>query len=494
MAIDDATRIFSISPITDEFHNYVTGQKLDFDSPQSIQFADIEGNHWVYFDGTGIKTIHEASLSQKIDIVTKQAFVTYFYWDAVNKKVVFDLYDERHGISMSPDTHEYLHITRGAQFGSGYGLGNFVIGDGSLDTHAQFSIEAGTIYDEDLRHDFDGSIVGDTIDVMYLLGDSLLRDGSQSGFSFLNATNGRVYYNLNTNGVWSLEEVPTGDYVLYHIFAINGYNKQVVSVMGQSVYPNRNEAREAASTEIRSIKAGFELAEAVPVATYILQTSDGYGNSVKARVINNADGTNYVDWRSTELSGGVNPSDHANLVNVLRAGTGVSRGHVDNAYPLQLPELTTAQRDLISANEGMKIFNTTDGEEQIYKGGQWVASGGGGGASYRAINNTPIPVLGASTTNIPVANSVVTYAIANGALTLAFTASGGDGTEEITTKAILDNSANSEAVTVAWSDANLNWNWDDSGVPSSLAAGAKYVLEIEVESATEVFAMLIPKG
>lgn len=73
------------------------------------------------------------------------------------------------------------------------------------------------------------------------------------------------------------------------------------------------------------------------------------------------------------------------------AATGVDVGHVSNSEPLQLPELTTTERDAIgSPNEGMKIFNTTDSEEQIYIGAAW-ASNLAGGHVYKE-NGTPITV------------------------------------------------------------------------------------------------------
>jgi len=42
---------------------------------------------------------------------------------------------------------------------------------------------------------------------------------------------------------------------------------------------------------------------------------------------------------------------------------------------LQLPELTTTERDaVVSPNDGMKIYNTTLGEEQTYNGSSWSSA------------------------------------------------------------------------------------------------------------------------
>lgn len=82
-------------------------------------------------------------------------------------------------------------------------------------------------------------------------------------------------------------------------------------------------------------------------------------------------------------SGGSSPSktvinvpvasvNHATLGGVVEARTSVPDGHIDNSKPLQLPELTTTERDaVVSPNAGMKIWNTTTSTEQTYDGTSW---------------------------------------------------------------------------------------------------------------------------
>ena len=84
----------------------------------------------------------------------------------------------------------------------------------------------------------------------------------------------------------------------------------------------------------------------------------------------------------TYLDVPVGAINHATLGGVVPAETGVPDGHVDNDFPLQLPELTTAERDAIgSPNAGMQIQNTTTGQVEEYQSGAWGAAGGGGGSS-----------------------------------------------------------------------------------------------------------------
>lgn len=63
---------------------------------------------------------------------------------------------------------------------------------------------------------------------------------------------------------------------------------------------------------------------------------------------------------------------HNSLAGVNPASTNEESGHIDNKYPLQFPELTTIERDaIVSPNNGMKIFNLTEGVFQKYQNGVW---------------------------------------------------------------------------------------------------------------------------
>lgn len=73
----------------------------------------------------------------------------------------------------------------------------------------------------------------------------------------------------------------------------------------------------------------------------------------------------------TTINVPVSAVNHATIGGVVEARTGVPDGHIDNSKPLQLPELTTAERDLVTANPGMEIWNTTTGSKQIYDGVSW---------------------------------------------------------------------------------------------------------------------------
>lgn len=380
LAVDALTRTFTIDVISgDHYHFYELGDKYEKeggDTTQSIVFTDVEGEHWFFFEAGVLKAEHDPTFARKLEIITGYAFIGTIWWNATDNQVEVDIMEERHGISMAPATHVYLHLTQGAKHLDGMGLGDVIAdANGSLDAHAQFSVAAGSYADEDLVHVSDALAVGATIPVIYNDGaNSNIRTSTQAGFGILNAPAGRLYYNEDVGGVWQLTEVGNNDFTLYHIFGFNGVDVNIVSVMGQSTYGTKADARVGATTEISNLISGLPFPEMIPLATLIYECKDAYTNAVKARIVSDGDGNPFIDWRTSEISQGTPPSSHSNLTNVDNAATGIVQGHVDNTKPFQVPELTTTQRDLITPNAGMRIYNTTIGAEQAYLNGRWGLS------------------------------------------------------------------------------------------------------------------------
>lgn len=312
----DGTRTFSIAPISSPFYYHVEGLKYAKTAQEDLIITDVEGIHVIYYDGATLTCVANPIATQISVVIRTKCILAYIYWDATNSEQIY-FGNELHSDSMSPDTHSYLHFTRGAQFLQGSGLTDLIVdGDGSLDTHAQFGESAGFMADEDLITS--SSTIGSTVGlpIYYLTGASGdMRQVTQTGFSVYNtgSANGRLYYNEWTGSTWQLTEVGAGDYVLCHVFDINGYpgEPQKVAVMGQNDYINAVQARAGASEEISTILSGFPFEEIVPIATVIFQTG-AYTNTVQARV-RPADDGDYVDWRTTDLAQGTTATAHANL-------------------------------------------------------------------------------------------------------------------------------------------------------------------------------------
>ena len=333
LSVNNGIRTFSIAPITGtEFHLYQLGRKYEITGTDSVVFPDTEGTHWFYYDEGVLTVLTNPTPAQSKNIILNKCFIAEIYWDATANAHQLDIFEERHGISMSPETHVYLHLTRGAQYLSGYILGNFVAdGNGSLNTHAQFSATAGAFVDEDITHIFSGKSVGDTIPVVYLEGaNGDLRSETNTGFAISYNPAGTIYYNQFTGGVWQKTEVGSNNFCLYHIFTLNGVTEQIMSVMGQNEYATLSAARDAAVTEISSIVAAFTLPEVVPVATVIFKANSSYTNTPSAAIQSVSAGVYYVNWIDTELSQGAAPTNHQNLAELQLAANSITFGHIDD--------------------------------------------------------------------------------------------------------------------------------------------------------------------
>ena len=329
----EAALDFFIAPTNGEteFHYYERGDKFEQVGSDTIKWTDQEGEHWFYYQEGILTHLYNPSEPEKEHIILSHAFVAAFYWDATNKKIIVDVMDERHAISMSPETHLYLHLTRGAQYVSGYSLGDFnADGDGDAASAAQFSVSEGIFLDEDLKHVEDGfaSTVG--MPIVYNLGANAdTREYSQPGFSIAGTSGVGVFYNEWTGTEWILSTVPDRDACCYHQFGFNGQTKHTISVMGQVAYGSVNAARDGASTEISNIISQLPFAEMIPVSTIVVESRTSYLNAVGGR-IRTIDGENYIPWTTTELAQGTTPSSHSNLTNVQLAGAGVSQGHIND--------------------------------------------------------------------------------------------------------------------------------------------------------------------
>lgn len=342
LSMDNGSRTFTVSSSSYPYHYYMTGDKYEKEESDSIVLPDTEGLKAVYYDGDTLSYIDNPNDGQISQAIRTKATVAYIYWDADNSEYNY-FGEELHGISMSPDTHSYLHFTRGAQFLSGLALNTIVAdGDGDINTSAQFGVDSGFYADEDLLITTDSiaSTVG--LPIYYLDGTNNLRrttmEGLTDGYSVLTDieagvdTTGRLVFNEFTGGVWQLTTITNNDFVLCHVFAINGQDTddQIIAFIGQSDYLTRGAARAGAETEISNLLTVLPVQEIIPLGTVIFQTSNGYDNEVKARVISTEEGDDYVDWRTSELQAGAAPSSHNNLASLELAASGVTYGHIND--------------------------------------------------------------------------------------------------------------------------------------------------------------------
>jgi hypothetical protein len=312
----NATRTFSIQPTATNYTFYVGGT-LFIRTGDTVQIADTEGVHVIYYDSNIVLTSLANPTFGEIDtIIQHYAIVAILYWDTSAATQIF-LADERHGYIMSPSTHAYLHFTEGMRYLYGLGL-NTIDPDqsGDLDAHAQFGIDAGAVTDEDLFKSISAVVSTTGLPIYYMTGAAAdWNKSTNAGFSVLTTGTGRLAWNEFTGGAWQLTEVDNNDFVLCHVFATNEVDNPTIAVLGQAEYNTLGQARTGAETEIRSLLLNDILfPEIKPIATVILQTSTGYANAVKGRIRTTDEGDNYIDWRNESIGRAeISTSDHGSL-------------------------------------------------------------------------------------------------------------------------------------------------------------------------------------
>lgn len=312
ISFDNTSRTLTINKVLTQFTFYYKGHAYTKDSAQTATITDTEGLWYFYFDLNGTL---QSTQSFTSSLITSNILVAAGYWDADNNTMLL-LSDERHQCGMDGYTHLHLHNSLGTRFVSGLALGNFSIGDGSSNTHAQFSFATGVIRDEDLTHTLTAVNSTTGIGIYYRSGAAgNWRRTTQTGYSAKTTGTGRLAYNQYTGGAWQLTEVTDNRYVLYHIFATNGFTDQFISVMGQTQYTTITAARTGAATEINSINLnGLPTKEFKPIGTVIFQTKDTYTSAIKARVVLTDLSANYVDFRFSGLESNISGvSSHNNL-------------------------------------------------------------------------------------------------------------------------------------------------------------------------------------
>lgn len=305
LSINDASRTLTVSPVGASFVCFVKGKRIEISSPLQAQWSTAHGLHFFYIDING-NLITTTTFTDAI--ITEYAFVSMVYWDAsANKHIIFA--NEKHGIKMSPITHQYLHRTRGAAFDSGGKLVNFVVdGGGGSNTHAQFTSNSGVIWDEDIRIAYPAQA---QIPVFYRSGAAGLwkrKDANSfpviiSGEEGYTGAGGRLPYNHFNGTNWVLSEVSNNKFVLVHIFATNDIEFPIIAIQGQVEYNAKADARNGAVSEIREL-SGLPVYEFCPLGSVIFETGNSYTNTPKARIVSTTDGDDYEDHRLDSIRPG----------------------------------------------------------------------------------------------------------------------------------------------------------------------------------------------
>ena len=356
ISFSNATRTFTIAPTGADFVVWCKGVKYTFASAQTVVIPNTTGLHYIYFDASGV-------LSTQMSYFTweEHAPTAYIYWNATTSTAIY-FGDERHGVTLDWQTHEYLHRTRGAAIASGFGASNYTTtGTGATDADAQIDIGGGTFFDEDMQIDVvsTNSPAANTwqqdlsgparIPVLYLSGSAWVID-APTDFPF-KVVSGVPQYNLYSGGTWSTANVANNEYHVSWILATNNLNYPVVSIISQAA-TNQVSQAEAMTFEGLSL-SGFPSVEFRPLYKVIYQHKTSFANSVKVSTIA------VYDLRSLQSAGvaAALVQDHGNLSGL---------GDDDHAQYLHVSEVRTpssAVKNSFLPSQGSNSgkYLTTDG-------------------------------------------------------------------------------------------------------------------------------------
>ena len=317
-SVNAGTRTLTVTPVSTNFTYYVQGQAYT-STAQSVVWTATEGLWYFYFDNTNTLKATQSATTWASVVAGSGAGVAILYWDNTNAAVL-DLNEERHGTQLSGTTHSYLHLYFHTQYNSGLALGNFTIGNGSSNTHAQFSVANGVIADEDITVNITSgspqtlSTIAQ-IPIFYLSGATpVWRKKTadnypliQSGAAGYTSGAGRAAYNQLTGGSWQLTDATQGNYFHVYYFATNDVNTPIIGVLGQATYGSLAASDTAVSTEAAGVLSFLPalIPEYKLIAAVVFQTSSAYSNAVSTRIVQTVAGGNYYDYRSNAVSAGI---------------------------------------------------------------------------------------------------------------------------------------------------------------------------------------------
>jgi len=284
-AISLVGKIFTITGTN--FEVFLDGNKF-IKNTQSITISENIGTHFIYYNNVGVLTdsIIAWDLFTTIPIAT-------IYYDGINTI----LQEERHSTTMNKATHDLLHNTVGTRYGKGL-TGVF--------SDFTFSIEEGSIYDEDLKL----TITPQTLArVFYKNGTSNFTFTSPQTQYFIRPDTDLRYNNGNAVAIAS-----NGNFVAYWIFATNNIDYPIISVMGQRQDGTINNARNNNTYESLSLN-GLAFPEFKILYRVILRNDATPFQEVQdLRNISNIPSGTYVATDHNVLTGLTNPSHPASAI------------------------------------------------------------------------------------------------------------------------------------------------------------------------------------
>lgn len=293
---NNTAKTMSIAPINGSFVYYIAGKIFTVSSIQTASITNNEGWWYFYFNSSGTFV----STQTEWDIRDNIAPAIRAYWDVAHQ-MFLRISEERHGLRMDADSHQEHHATEGPQLDIRYPPGLQIInyietGDGSLNTHAQYGVSDGWIYDEDLpaniRHAaspvnlFEQRLTAPCyLPVFYLLGSGVptWHKKDATVYPFYENIGTLPYYNQNNAGTWSTTTVTNGYYfATWHCYSLD-LSEPVWVILGQRQDTNLIDA--VNNNTIANLTRPRQFTDEVVIFKKVIwEASTSYTNAPKCRL------------------------------------------------------------------------------------------------------------------------------------------------------------------------------------------------------------------
>lgn len=342
-SFNNTNRTFTITPVSGSYTISFAGILHFISTAKSIQIPDVYGKYYIYFDTDD--ELHYSTVFTD-SIILEKVLVAVVRWCSISQKCIYKG-NERHSNKWSKSIHLNHHQTEGTKLKSfpelGFAIGNYSLdGDGTSNSHAQFSLKDGYIWDEDLELPIRNGIEQTLSTILYapiyykqsITGDYMRDDAT--AFACKRYGTGRLAYNNYNGGNWTQTEVPEGKFVCALIIATNDEIEPIKIRQGTAWYETLGKAKTGAQIEARDYYLSGDLfIEEYLLGVVTFQTKSSFTNSVKAIMVSQDDQP-WLDLRTSSKS-----DITSNIVNVIENVTFV--GGMSFGSSLTPPAITTDQ-------------------------------------------------------------------------------------------------------------------------------------------------------
>ncbi len=319
LAASDDVELSALGAFWDVFFG---GKRKRFESTLLVSIPAAAGELWVSYNaaGTALQLTTNPTAAERASLMSQSVMVAVIVVDVPGPTLNVLMTDMRHGLAMSPTDKMQSQLGLGSLWVEGVQPGGFVLGDGSLDTHAQFDLTNGMCVNQDQAFAVntgapasDPQQLSPILDVarwLYRSGPGTWRRSSGTPAFPTNGAAGGVIHNANGTSIVILSD---GEFVLATYFGVKSLTGEagtrdgdrLIAIVGQAVFAELGDAQEAAGRVLLDLDLTGLPNELVPICTIVIQKDSGFANTAKARVVPTNSGAPFVDHRRLARNGGV---------------------------------------------------------------------------------------------------------------------------------------------------------------------------------------------